>query len=554
MKKRTFSMVMSIGLCFSLLTACSNVTVTSEAPAADTTEEAAPAEDTAATGTYAADNFEITIPAELADIVDVEVSADRIDVYHKESKDAGFGGLEYSVWAVAVPRVYAGGPYIKVGELSGEGESTYDVVRGEATEIQWDYNLPEMPADFQKIYDARDAVFASITGTNGYTYEAGAGTKGEDLYGDVLAKYVQAVNEGWDANKLEDEEMSPEFYYMGSSGGGLDNIGFAYDDVNCDGIDELFIGDMADDDSTTVYDVYTMVDRKPAHVISGTARDRYYDYENDFLANEWSGGAGSSGFDVYALMANSTELVFQFGYKYDEYEDEQKPWFKTYDQDTYESITEEEFNEGFAMSEKYVKLDYSPLSEFNGAAASDNEERSTGSKLPKYVYPGPELFYTVLYSYLIDEYGPNYPAADVTIPCPIIIAEDESNKDDIRVWGDFWVLKYDLNGDTLENTSGGSYPGCIHIKSTDEGYEVIGMDIVGDGSDFEPTAKKIFGKYYKDFIKSSADTEGREKFRAQIIADYVAENNLKITAYQDYGWDPVPLPEESTDSYYSILD
>ncbi len=544
--------MLAIGLCAATLAGCNNVTVTNEAPTADTPKETAPEEDKTPTGTYAADNFEITIPAELSDIVEVEVSADRIDVYHKESKDAGFGGLEYSVWAVAVPKEYAGGPYIKVGELSGD--STFDVVRGEATEIQWDYELPDMPDDFKKIYDAKDTVFASITGINGYTYEAGAGAKGEGLYDDVLAKYVQAVNEGWDANKLEEEEMSSEFYYMGSSAGGLDNIGFAYRDINVDGIDELLMGDMADDDNLIVYDVYTMVDRKPAHVVSGTARDRYYDYEDDFLSNEWSGGAGSSGFDVYALMSNSTELVFQFGYKYDEYEDEKKPWFKTYDRDTYEAITEDEFNEGIAMSDKYVKLDFTPLSAFNGTASSDNDEKSTGSKLPAYEYPGPELFYTVLYSYLIDEYGPSYPDADVTIPCPMIIAEDESNKDDIRVWGDFWVLKYDLKGDILENTSGGSYPGCIHIKSTDEGYEVIGMDVVGDGSDFEPTARKIFGKYYEDFIKSSADTEGREKFRAQIIADYVAENNLDIKAYQDYGWDPVQLPEESTDSYYSILD
>ncbi len=545
-------MVIAIGVCVAGMTGCNAAAVAPQAPAANEPAENAAEETKEWKGTFSTDNFEITVPDELKDIVDVEVSSDRIDIYHKESKDAGFGGLEFSIWAVPTPSEYAGGPYIKIGELNGA--STFDMVKGEATEIQWDYNLPDMPADFQKIYDAKDTILASIKGINGNTYNEGAGMKGEDLYRDVLEKYVRAVHEKWDANKLEEEDMSPEFFYIGSeTANGLDNIGIAYRDVNCDGIDELFVGDMADDEGKIIYDVYTMVDRKSAHVVTGTARDRYYDHEDSFLCNEWSAGAGSSGCDLYALMNNSTELVYQYGYKYDEYENEEKPWFKSYDKETYESITEEEFNESFAMADNYVKLEYKPLSAYaNGAG--NGEQKETTDSLPAYEYPGPELFYYVLYDYLIKEYGPSYPDADVTIPCPVIIAEDESNKDDIRVWGDFWVFKYDLKGDTLENTSGGSYPGCIHVKSTDEGYEVTGMDVVGDGSDFEPTAKKIFGKYYDDFIKKNSDTQVRENLRAQIIADYVGENDLKITAYQDYGWDPVPLPEESTDSLYSQLD
>ncbi len=178
------------------------------------------------------------------------------------------------------------------------------------------------------------------------------------------------------------------------------------------------------------------------------------------------------------------------------------------------------------------------------------------SALPAYEYPGPELFYSVLYQYLIDEFAGNYPDAAVCIPCPVIIAEDESDKSDIKVWGDFQIYKYDLNGEELDCTSGGSYPGCIHLKSVDDsrGYVVEKMDLVGDGSDYEPTAKRIFGKHYDELVKSSADTEGREKLRAQIIADYVGENSLNITAYKDYGWDPVKLPPESTDSLYSQLN
>ena len=178
-------------------------------------------------------------------------------------------------------------------------------------------------------------------------------------------------------------------------------------------------------------------------------------------------------------------------------------------------------------------------------------EESSAANLPAYEYPGPELFYYVLYQYLVDELAGNYPQSDVSIPCPIIMTIDESDKADIKVYGDFWIFNYNLEGDTLMNSSGGAYPGCIHMKCDESGYEVTSMEVVGDGSDYEPTAKKIFGDLYDELYKVTADEKGREEIRAQIIANYVAANNLSITAYQDFGWDPVPLPEENIDNFYS---
>ncbi|MBR6316150.1 MAG: hypothetical protein IKR58_04020 [Lachnospiraceae bacterium] len=184
----------------------------------------------------------------------------------------------------------------------------------------------------------------------------------------------------------------------------------------------------------------------------------------------------------------------------------------------------------------------------------DGEETAKAS-LPAYEYPGPELFYGILYKYMIDELAGNYPEADVAIPCPVILEMDESNKDDILVYGDFQIYLYNQNGDNLECSAGGSYPGVIHMKSDDEaGYVVTGMDIVEDGSNYTESAKKIFGSHYDAFEKMNSDDKLREETRAQIIANYVAANQLSIKTYQDYGWDPVQLPEENIDSFYSTLD
>ena len=80
------------------------------------------------------------------------------------------------------------------------------------------------------------------------------------------------------------------------------------------------------------------------------------------------------------------------------------------------------------------------------------------------------------------------------------------------------------------------------------------MDVCEDGESFDESAKKIFGDNYDAFMKDGEDEKLREETRAQIIANYVAANNLDIKAYQDFGWDPVTLPEENIDSFYSTLD
>lgn len=174
--------------------------------------------------------------------------------------------------------------------------------------------------------------------------------------------------------------------------------------------------------------------------------------------------------------------------------------------------------------------------------------------LPDYEYPGPEAFYEELYDYL-EDLNESYDEADVTIPCVRILDIDESDKSDIKVYGDFGIYNYNLSGDTLACASGGDYPGVIHITTEADGdYEVTKFDQVEDGSNFDSSAKKLFGDKYDEFIALDSDDEDRNAVRAQIIANYVAANNLDVKYYQDYGWDKVELPEENIDSFYSDLD
>ena len=184
----------------------------------------------------------------------------------------------------------------------------------------------------------------------------------------------------------------------------------------------------------------------------------------------------------------------------------------------------------------------------------DESEKDDADVLPDYEYPGPESFFTELYDY-VEDFNKDYDEADVSIPCVRILEMDESDNSDIKVYGEFDIYNYDLDGDTLSCVSGGNYPGLIHVAMDDEGdYEVTGFDVVLDGDQFDASAKEIFGDKYDAFIKMNSDQDDREKVRAQIISNYVFANNLDIKYYQDYGWDKVELPEQNIDSFYSTLN
>jgi hypothetical protein len=101
------------------------------------------------------------------------------------------------------------------------------------------------------------------------------------------------------------------------------------------------------------------------------------------------------------------------------------------------------------------------------------------------------------------------------------------------------VENYNQAGDTLKAVSGGSHPGCIHVKKTDDGFEVFQFDAVGDGSDFNPTAKAIFGDRFDAFMALYSNDDAKKAARAESILDYADAHGLDISCYQDFGWPAV---------------
>ena len=149
---------------------------------------------------------------------------------------------------------------------------------------------------------------------------------------------------------------------------------------------------------------------------------------------------------------------------------------------------------------------------------------------------------TAIDKYLTEVIGPQYLEGDVCIPFHTFIDIDKSSKKGVQVLGDFWVFNYDIDGDTLKTVSGGSHPGKMILKKQADGsYSVASFEVVADGTNYLPSAKRIFGSKYQDFQAANSNDTMREQVRTDAIASYSASRHLPFRFYQDYGWDVVPI-------------
>ncbi|MCR5260967.1 MAG: hypothetical protein K6C94_03940 [Candidatus Gastranaerophilales bacterium] len=384
--------------------------------------------------------FAIDMPAELKKTYEIKKEKDRISVIHKASKKAGFGGFAFGIKAYKNPADHAtlpGGK--KIGELTDKKGVLYDMVLKYPTDVQYDYTKsPEAPKEYAVLYDLGEDI--NIHGVKGSVYYKNQGTKGADLYSDILKKHITAIKEKWDSSKLENENMSYMYNVIGQSDKKvLNKIGYIYYDLNADGIDELLIGEIASGAwKGVVYDIYTMVDRKPKHVVSGGSRDRYFACDGTFVCNEYSGGAGLSGVNVYSLEENSTELFPQVSFKYDSYTNPEKPYYLSYgsdsNQDKWKNVDEETYKERKKVFERYERFDFIPLSKFSEKKKADSMPMED-KFIPKKDYFD--------YSALIKEFPKDYFYTTVKIKKSnerILIVTDKISADKTSCHGLFYYL------------------------------------------------------------------------------------------------------------------
>ena len=115
------------------------------------------------------------------------------------------------------------------------------------------------------------------------------------------------------------------------------------------------------------------------------------------------------------------------------------------------------------------------------------------------------------------------------------------NEEDDQVWGDFWVFWYNASGDTLKCVSGGNHAGMMTLDYKEGTFSVTSFVQVADGAGYTPSAKRIFRDHYDIFSNMHSNQDVREAVRREQITEYIKNNGLKFSYYQDYGWPAVKL-------------
>ena len=131
--------------------------------------------------------------------------------------------------------------------------------------------------------------------------------------------------------------------------------------------------------------------------------------------------------------------------------------------------------------------------------------------------------------YLIREIGCQYLQGEICIPTLMMVAEEDS-----VIYGDFWIMWYNLAGDTLKLVSGGNHSGKMTIAESNGTFVVTAFEQTLDGAANEPSAKRIFGTHYDIYHSMHSNESVREAVWQEQLSEYIRRHNLSARYYQDY--------------------
>lgn len=193
-----------------------------------------------------------------------------------------------------------------------------------------------------------------------------------EAYAEQITRYYIALTEAWDEQKCLDNGLSnlPVYYREGDP---LANVGFAYQNLDHDGQDELIIGAiLGADKDPAVFEVWTIHSGEPVLLAQGNTQDHYvmqFVEEDDmwYVVNESSDSAATHA--TYYMMLIDGKLELTQCILFDATADEQNPWFMTYDMDwdasNDEPIDEDMANAILDNNRRYYKaIDYIPYHNF----------------------------------------------------------------------------------------------------------------------------------------------------------------------------------------------
>lgn len=152
-------------------------------------------------------------------------------------------------------------------------------------------------------------------------------------------------------------------------------LGYGFFDLDDNGVEELLIGiiDGGEGYRGMIYDLYTIKEGEITQMLSSLERIRYYICNDNIIAYEGSGGAGSSNYSFYKLEKDDGNLTLTDAVIYEDGYGVENPWYYftaklVYQKDLnsaehYRSIDQEEAM-NIINSRPHIELPLTPFSQY----------------------------------------------------------------------------------------------------------------------------------------------------------------------------------------------
>ena len=192
------------------------------------------------------------------------------------------------------------------------------------------------------------------------------------VYSRQIERYYTAISQQWDEGTYWDHEMSSlaACYYEGTP---LENVGFAFMDLDGNGIQELLIGAILEADrDPLVFEIWTVRNSEPVMLAQSGSHNRYYlqySEEDALWSVAYEAENGAANHAVYYLQLIDGEFQVIQGVIFDAFANETAPWFMAYDLDwdiSNDTPIDEDTATAVMAAERnsYVPQEYFPYSQY----------------------------------------------------------------------------------------------------------------------------------------------------------------------------------------------
>ncbi len=384
-----------------------------------------------------------------------------------------------------------------------------------------------------------------------------------EKYASVLALYHTALKEEWEPGKLAEEGFSPLARYCYGEDV-LDKIGYAFLDLDGDGIEELLIGAIGGDDfiRQQVFELYCMEGGVPKQVFTGMERNRYYlcrEGGSYIIINEGSSSASDGKWSCNVVREGKLFPVQTIVYDgsgetiiYGDLADPEHPEESASGEDAvWGSRMEAEEEEAQAVIRAYEEYrivpEYVPFSDFQTTKTGSWEDGNMGKKASgKYLENQLNLILDQKEVWERTDFvaeGTKYTVTDLNGNGRLEIIAASCQGTGHYTYADIYEVSADGNslvhykqtvpeGDSQADIIWGVAP--VYYNSKENVYRYVFDDLIRNGAAYYYEGKKSLELKEGQVLETTLAYRITEYIDGAPVVAYGGENGLRVTNEQEY--------------------